>query len=228
VTRRAAGVLCFLLLCVAPAAGQERPAAVEERVPGLAERVLLPHLFSDVYALRAAIVALGDSLPGTRAAHLERIDRIYLEAVRIAEGDPMHALLLCSIATLPYWKFPAYVPLAGWVINVPVSTETHAEFLARLSCLPSMLLEDSRPGQDRDKLPHFFGSAWLQCVLRSRSLVDLVGRLVEAAESVFKLEGARDPRDLDAGRLGAAFGDTLGGDEDALPSRVLCSQRPRE
>lgn len=227
-TRRAAGVLLFLLLCASTAGAQDRPDAGDGRVPGLAERLFLPHVFTDVYALRAAIVDLGDSLPDTRAAHLERIDRIYLEAVRIAEGDPMHALLLCSIATLPYWKFPAYVPLAGWVITVPVSTESHADFTARLSALPSMLLADSRPGQDRDKLPHFFGSAWLHCVLRSRPLVDLIGRLIEAAESVFKLEGARDPRDLDAGWLGAAFGDALGDDEDALPSRVLCSQRPRE
>jgi hypothetical protein len=114
----------------------------------------------------------------------------------------------------------------GWVIMVPVSTETHAAFLQRLASLPSMVMPDSKDGEDRDKLPHFFGSAWLQCRLRSTPLVNLIGILVEVGESIFKLQGAEDPRDLEAGRMGAAFGRALGSDPELLPSALLCSKTP--
>lgn len=218
---RAAILLLFLASASPPSRAQKEGGA-----SSLTARLLLPQEITEVRALRRVIVALGDSLPPVRAMQAARIDRIYREAVRIAEGDPMRALLLCSFATLPYWEFPAVVPLTGWVIMVPVSTETHAEFLARLAALPSLVLPDSRPGEDRDKLPHFFGSAWLACKLRSVPLVNLIGMLVELGERVFKLEGAEDPRDLDAGRLGAAFGRALGRDAEALPSSVLCSETP--
>ena len=216
---RTAILLLFLAVVSPPARAQK-----DGGVSSVASRFLLPSEIGEVRALRRVIVALGDSLPPVRAVQAARIDRIYCEAVRIAEGDPMRALFLCSIATLPYWEFPAVVPLAGWVIMVPVSTETHEEFLARLAALPSLVLRDSKAGEDRDKLTHFFGSAWLACKLRSVPLVNLIGMLVEIGERLFKLEGAEDPRDLDAGRLGAAFGLALGRDADALPSFVLCSE----
>jgi hypothetical protein len=157
----------------------------------------------------------------TVSAHRLQLDRIYLEAVRVAEGDVREALLISSIATLPYRRFPAVLPLLGCSVNIPVSTETESDFIRRFERLPSLLFADTPPEGDRDKLPHIFGSAWLQCLLKHKPYIELIGRVVEAVESVFALAGFHDERDLRANRLGSLFGEALMKDPDALPSTIM-------
>ena len=185
---------------------------------------VLPDLVRDVYAARETIAAMSDTLPDAREAHVRRIDNIYLACIRIAEGDPTRALLLCAIATLPYHRFPATIPLTGLVVHVPVSTESLAMFGRRVSHLPTRLLPDSLHGAGADKLPHFFGSAYLRISTGSSIIAELLGRSVELGEAVFKLEGFSDSNDLRANEFGMRFGDALLADENALPSSVLFSQ----
>ncbi len=185
------------------------------------ESGFLPEDLSRIHRLRGFIA--GDLFParygGLPAA--TRIDVIYLAAVKIAEGDPIQALLISCFATLPYRTFDAIVPLAQWVITLPVSTESREEFRRRLRNLPAGFLPDSPPRGDQDKLPHFFGSAYIACVTKSSAYGERAGIWVETLESVFKLEGFSDERDIRAGEHGIDFGRALLAHRNALPSEFL-------
>jgi hypothetical protein len=184
-------------------------------------RLLLPRELSLVYDLRALISAQQPPYPPGRLADLRRLDAIYMRAVYLAEGDPFLALFALSFATLPYHTFPARVPLFDIGVTIPVSTESHEDFSRRMKNLPGRLFPDSPPSLDRDKLPHFFGSAWLQCVSRNPDLVEMAGELLELAEEMFKLEGSRDERDIIVNRLGVDFAIALQQHRQVLPSDIF-------
>ncbi len=236
--------IAFLVLfapCVFSAAGQQvdrnasqppegdlrlrRDAEVLRVVPEgvwpFVRRMMLPREMSLVYELRTFIAAQRPLLNRSRAGDLRRLDAIYIHAVYLAEGDPYLALLALSFATLPYHTFPARVPLLDFGLTVPVSTESHEAFRRRMDNLPGLLLPDSPRSLDRDKLPHFFGSAWLQCVTNNPALVEMAGELLETGEEIFKLEGSRDERDIAVNRLGAEFAIALQRHEDVLPSDIF-------
>ncbi|MBE0645224.1 MAG: hypothetical protein IH600_14165 [Bacteroidetes bacterium] len=184
-------------------------------------RLILPREISLVYDLRTFISVQKPLAQRSLEGDLRRLDAIYIHAVYLAEGDPYLALLALSFATLPYHTFPARIPLLDIGIIVPVSTESHVSFERRMANLPGLLLPDSPRALDRDKLPHFFGSAWLQCVTRNPALVEMAGEMLELGEEVFKLEGSRDERDIKVNALGAAFGIALQRHEDVLPSDIF-------
>ncbi len=171
--------------------------------------------------LREVIRALPEREAATREEDLRRLDVLYATAVRAAEGDARMALLALTWATLPYRRFPATVPVLGWTIIVPVSTESEEYFADRLRRLPARLFLSTPASGDRDKLPHFFGSALLQLVLNNPDVADALGETVEWLESVFKLEGSRDERDIVANRLGIAFALQLQQQHDVRPSDLF-------
>ncbi|MBN1447449.1 MAG: hypothetical protein JXA28_05920 [Bacteroidetes bacterium] len=139
----------------------------------------------------------------------------------LAEGDPSLAVLGCAWATLPYHTFPARVPLLDVGVTVPVSTESRDAFKRRMANLPGKLFSDSSGPLDRDKLPHFFGSAWLQLKTGREELVVFAGEALEWAEEIFKLEGSRDPRDIVANCLGIHFALELLAHRDVHPSEIF-------
>jgi hypothetical protein len=161
-----------------------------------------------------------------RLRHLRRVDWIFTSALTMCEGDPEQALLVAALATLPFKRFPAVLPIVRLSMTVPVSTESDDDFRRRMRGLPCRLFADSPPGGDRDKLPHFFGSAWLYLQNKSETLSNNAGVLVELLEQTFKLQGARDERDLAANRLGVQFARSMLNRRGVPPSRVFCSHRP--
>ncbi|MFZ1731927.1 MAG: hypothetical protein WBQ23_11270 [Bacteroidota bacterium] len=181
-------------------------------------RLIFPRELSLMYDLRSLIRAQQPLAPRSRERDLRRLDAIYIRAVYLAEGDPFLALLALSIATLPYHTFPARVPLLNIGVIVPVSTESHEDYELRMENLPGLLLPDSPPSLDRDKLPHFFGSAWLQCVSRNPDLVVMAGEMLELGEELFKLEGSRDERDILVNLRGIDFAIALQQHRNVLPS----------
>ena len=230
--------LCLaLLLCIDIAIAQEAGIAREAgvaRESGVAparsradgfwpalRRTVLPRELSLVYDLRAFIAEQPPLHPRSREGDLARLDVIYRRAVYLAEGDGSRALLALAFATLPYHTFPARIPLLGFGVTVPVSTESEASFARRMASLPGLLFPDSPPQLDRDKLPHFFGSAGLQVALRNEEITALAGELLETGEELFKLEGFRDERDLMVNRLGACFGLALQRHRRVLPSDLF-------
>ena len=183
--------------------------------------IILPDELSLIYELRAWLRRQDPLHPRTREGDLRRTDEIYRRAVYLAEGDAVLAMLGCAWATLPYHTFPARIPLIDVGITVPVSTERRDAFERRMANIPGMLFPDSPRGLDRDKLPHFFGSAWLQLLTGRPGLAVFAGEALEWAESVFKLEGSRDARDIAVNRLGVRFARELQAHRDVLPSDIL-------
>lgn len=202
---------------VDPAAILLPPLPFWERV----ESFFLPEYLAHMYRLRRFIA--DDAFPAQFGAlsSRARIDAIWLAAVKITEGNPFESLLVACFATLPYRTFDAIVPLVQWVITIPVSTESREEFRRRLRHLPAGFLPDSPPGGDQDKLPHFFGSAYLACVTKSPATAYRAGVWVETLESIFKLEGFSDERDIRMGERGIDFARALLAHRDLLPSDVL-------
>lgn len=131
----------------------------------------------------------------------EAFDEIYFEALEMAHGDISTALLAAAFGSFEH----EFLPLAffGAEIDMPLTSESHARFLLRLSHLPTHLYHTAQ--DDRDKIQHFYASAWLKSVLGMDWLVRLAGEAVEAGETLFTVGGFRDPRDIHANDDGLRF-----------------------
>lgn len=114
-----------------------------------------------------------------------------------------------------------YLPVNffGSELRVPITSESHEEFARRCAHLPMHLYHT--PDDDRDKLQHFFASAWLKSWLGMDWLVAVAGEGVELGESLFLIGDARDPRDIHANQDGARFAPQAGGNPELPPSGAL-------
>lgn len=212
----------------------DAPAPVESRSWIAQVRdAFAPAPLAHVYQLRHHLTTLtpaaGTQTPpngaltreARRRLDLARLDSLYVTALQLTDGNVHEAIVALSVATLPYRRFPAVVPVLGLEVTVPVSLESVAAFDARMLALPSLLFADTPVWGDRDKLPHFFGSAWLSLVSGSPALAVAAGDAVETLESVFKLQGARDRRDHAVNRLGVAWALRLRHRPTTLPSTMF-------
>jgi hypothetical protein len=154
------------------------------------------------------------------------VDAIFLRAMEIADDDIRYALLISLFASMDHFKLGIRIPLLG-VVWLPLTTETDSVFRVRHSHLPRRVLPDSigRTESDKDKLQHFFGSAYITYFTNSRSLANFFGNMIEVGEDAFVVGGVNDDRDKFANRLGQEFGLRLFEEEDVLPSDVLWKQR---
>ena len=150
------------------------------------------------------------------------VDMIFARAFEIADGSMGHALLIATLATFDHFRLGVIFPIIG-VISFPLTLESHKEFSERYAHLPRRILPDSlgRYRRDRDKLQHFFGSAYLTYVFNSKSVANSFGDFVEWGEPRFIVGGDYDERDKYANRLGQEFGMRLLDGEEVLPSDIL-------
>ncbi len=128
-------------------------------------------------------------------------NEIYFEALTLAHGNLADGLLAASFGSFEH----EFIPLTffGAEINLPLTTASHSRFLLRVSHLPEHLYHI--PEGDRDKIQHFFASAWLKSIFGMDWLVHLAGEGVEEGESLFVIGDARDPRDIHANGDGLRF-----------------------
>jgi hypothetical protein len=177
--------------------------------------LLLPAGLRIGYATRAW---LRDSLPAASDSldDLARMDRIYLQALVESEGDIGNALFGCLIACFEHRDIPL-----SFGVHIPLTFEPDSAFNRRVARLPSRLFADRPTGDDRDKLQHFFASAWLAWRLDNPAAADAIGLAVEAGEDLFVVGGADDPRDVRANRLGQLFAQLLITHPNALPGMML-------
>jgi hypothetical protein len=156
------------------------------------------------------------------------VDAIFLRAVEIADGDIRYALMIALLGSMDHFRLGIRIPLLG-VLWLPLTTETDSVFRVRYSHLPRRVLPDSvgRTESDKDKLQHFFGSAYIAYLTNSRSLANFFGNAIEVGEDAFVVGGVNDDRDKFANRLGQEFGLRLLDEEDVLPSDVLWKERAR-
>jgi hypothetical protein len=174
--------------------------------------LLLPDLLRQGYQTRAWV---RDSLPlpGGLLDDLDRMDMIYLRAMNEAGGDIGAALFASLIATFEHRKIPFTFGL-----SLPLTLESSAAFDRRVDRLPRRLFADKPEGDDRDKLQHFFASAWLAYALDNGTFADIIGLGVEIGEDTFIAGGANDRRDVRANRLGHLFVELLREYPRAVPS----------
>jgi hypothetical protein len=141
---------------------------------------------------------------------MRAVDAIYLKALKIADYDIGRALFLSMVATLEHQDISVKVPALG-ILRLPLTFEEDSLFRARSKNLPARLYADTPADEagDKDKLQHFFASAYLAHVSESTTLARASGDLVERGEAELVVGGADDPRDRRANRQGERFGHDL-------------------
>ena len=149
------------------------------------------------------------------------VDALYVRAMQLTENNTAISLLLSALACLEHRTVGLKVPVFN--LFFPLTNESEGEFERRVRNLPSKLYEDSPKDLfgDRDKLQHFFGSAFLAFVFESRGPAERFGEFVERGEDAFIVGGLLDDRDKRANHQGQRFGLALLDDNHRLPSRFL-------
>lgn len=157
-----------------------------------------------------------------RCGDMRAIDGIYIKALKIAEYNVARALFLSLMAVLEHQKIDIKMPIVSSV-PVPLTFEDDSLFKARVKNLPAKVYDDSPAGAegDKDKLQHFFASAYLAYASESPDLARTTGNLVEWGEAKFVVGGADDERDKRANKHGQSFGRDLLVVKTLLPSDYL-------
>jgi hypothetical protein len=192
-------------------------------IAGALSVILIPKVFADVNALRWYIRSDEFARLCSERGDLEAVDAIFEESSRLCWGNRGEALYAATMATMDHRQVGVRVPLLGPVLWFPLTSEFEEEYMERVENLPSDLYPDSPPGPagDRDKLQHFFGSAFLTFISGTTETAEEAGRFVEWGEGAFIVEGRPDDRDLRADRHGQEFGLRLYLDPGARPSESL-------
>jgi hypothetical protein len=153
------------------------------------------------------------------------VDAVFVRARELSWGNLYEALLISALATFDHRRFGVDAPALGPLFWFPLTSEFEEDFQARLKALPSRLYADTPvdPAGDRDKLQHFFGSAFVAAVSESREAAGRVGDFVEWGEERFIVGGINDERDARANRQGQEFGLRILTDGGARPSQFLRS-----
>lgn len=153
------------------------------------------------------------------------VDAVFDRAMLIAEGDVRRALLLSTAATMDHRRLGIRLPLLGTVF-FPLTFENDSLFRIRRTHLPKRVLADRPRAVDKDKLQHFFGSAYIAYLFNSDRIAKWAGDRLEDGEESFVAGGREDERDKAANAKGREFGLRLLREPDLLPSDVLWGREP--
>ena len=221
-------LLLIAAACHANSPGQGTPPPLPSRgqVPAVLtflSPLLIPKVFQDCYRLREYVRS--GELARIRSAYgdLYAVDCVFDRAMRLSWNNVYEALVVSAFALMDHHRVGVRIPLLGAVLWFPLSSEFEEEFRARVDSLPSHLYPDTPPGRegDRDKLQHFFGSAFLTAITESPDGADRFGLFIEWGEELFIVGGVNDDRDVRANREGQRFGQRLLPDPAARPSRFF-------
>ena len=151
------------------------------------------------------------------------VDSIYIDAVNYSNGNISEALLALMLATVPYREVPVQIPIVNSIVNYPLTSADQETFNKKNNNLPRYLFFDSPQNDygDKDKLAHFFGSAFLSYESNIFDIGKLIGYFVEAFEESFKVQSSVDLRDLDVNEYGRLFGHLLKENKQLLPSQIF-------
>ncbi len=150
-------------------------------------------------------------------------DTIYLRALRYTNFNYSESLLDLTFAVIPYNIVNIRIPLLGLIIPYHLTCDKESVFLQKNKNLPKRLFFDTPKNNygDKDKLAHFFGSAYIGYESNFFDFGDLIGYFVEVFEQNFEIQNRIDFRDIETNYLGNIFGEVLKIDKDVLPSQVL-------
>jgi len=155
--------------------------------------------------------------------HLSLIDTLYKRALILHENDISETLLTLTFATLPFKEMPIRIPVLGIKFSIPLPSVSDSLFQIKKRNLPSKIFFNSPAHNygDKDKLPHFFGNAFLSYNLRFFNFSKFIGILLELFEESFEVDGRYDRRDIKVNHLGDFFGQILRTNINILPSQIL-------
>ncbi len=181
---------------------------------------LLPDLFQNQIRLKEFIrdprfYALRKTYDDTLG-----VDAIFDRAMLLSDGNVKEALWICLFSVMEHRSMGFRMPLIG-TVYIPLTFESDSVFKLRKTNLPKKVLNDKVVTSDKDKLQHFFGSAFLAYETNSNSFVEWIGNLLEIGENKFVVGGNDDPRDKAANAKGREFGLGLLKDNTLLPSDIL-------
>lgn len=227
------GALVAAAACAPPAAAQTPapPLPPRENVPAVLtflSPLLVPKVFQDCFLLREYVRSA--ELAGARRAYgdLYAVDCVFDRAMRLSWNNVYESLLVSTFAVMDHERVGVRLPLIGLVLWFPLTSEFASDFRARVDSLPSQLYRDTPGGRggDRDKLQHFFGSAFLTAMTESPDEADRFGLFVEWGEDLFIVGGVSDDRDVRANRQGERFALRLLSDHDTRPSPFFALDGP--
>ena len=143
------------------------------------------------------------------AGDARAVDAIWVRAMALTANNTSLALLAATLATFDHEVVGLRIPALA--LYFPLTGESSGDFAARVRNLPASFYPDSPPGGhgDRDKLQHFFGSAWIAFTFESRGAAARVGNFVEEGEDAVIVDGVLDDRDARANWNGSEFGAAL-------------------
>jgi hypothetical protein len=188
-------------------------------VLSLLSNVVTPQIVRDTREIRRFIRDPRFAELRTLCGDLRAVDAIYVRALKIAEFNIARALVIAMMGTLEHQRLNVRMPLVG-ALPLPLTFEEDDLFAARVKNLPSQLYWDTPAGEhgDKDKLQHFFASAYIAYVTDSPEIARAAGNLVEWGEAQFIVGGADDQRDKRANKHGEMFGHDLVYVKTLLPS----------
>jgi hypothetical protein len=154
---------------------------------------------------------------------IDAVDSIFVEAITYADGNISDALLALMLAAVPYREVPIQLPILKTMIDYPLTSVDEETFLKKNENLPRYIFLDSPNNNygDKDKLAHFFGSAFLSYESLFFDLGKLIGYFVEAFEESFKVQSGIDIRDINVNEYGRLFGTLLKTNKKLLPSKII-------
>jgi hypothetical protein len=157
-----------------------------------------------------------------RCGDMRAIDAIYQKSLRVAEYNVGRGLLIAMMAVLEHQQIHVRMPIVK-SLQLPLTLEDDTMFVQRVRNLPKSIYQDTPSGDhgDKDKLQHFFASAYLAYASESTDIARGAGNVVEWGEAKFVVGGADDPRDKRANKQGEAFGRDLLVVKNLLPSDYL-------
>ena len=215
-----------MVLSMAPRsqAAQAGPTDVPVAVSFFAPFVI-PKTIQDTYRLKEYVCSEEFAELRSAAGDPAAVDAIFARALTISWDNSGEALYLSLVATMEHRRVDITLPIVGLALPIPLTGEFEDEFSDRVQALPARLYDDSprTPYGDRDKLQHFFGSAFLVLVTESEEGADEEGNFVERGESRYVIGEIVDTRDIRANRQGQRFGRALLAGESVRPSDFLRS-----
>jgi len=181
-----------------------------------------PQIVIDTRTIREYIRDERFQILRVRCGDIRAVDAIFLKSLQIAEYNIARALFLSLMAVLEHRNVDLEIPILK-SLKIPLTFEEDSIFFARIKHLPAQLYSDSPKNEigDRDKLQHFFASAYLTYAAEAPQLTRSAGDFVEWGEAKFVVGGADDPRDKRANQQGERFGRDLLVIKTLLPSDYL-------
>ena len=158
-----------------------------------------------------------------RLGDLRSVDSIYIQSIIHSTNDYSEALLALTFATVPYNEVPIQIPVIKFILNFPLIAASDSIFEMKNANLPRYIFFDSPMNEygDKDKLAHFFGSAFLSYSSNFFDLGNAIGYFVEVFEESFKVQSSIDERDLVTNKFGNMFGKLLKRNKNILPSQII-------